>query len=346
LENNILLDVKNLTKKFYLTKGLIKKKVGAITAVNNVTFHINRGETFGLVGESGCGKTTTGRCIIRAVEPTQGEVYYQEKDGPRLNLPDLEKQAIKKVRRKIRLIFQDPYSSLNPRMNVFRIISTPLVLNKIERNKVRLEEMVANMLQEVGLNPDHMHRYPHAFSGGQRQRIAVAKALISSPNLVLADEPVSALDVSVQAQVLNLLKRLKEEYDLTFLFIAHNLAVIEHMCDRIAVMYMGRIVEMASKANLFDTPKHPYTEALLAAIPVTDPDYNRKDVILQGEVADLLNPPSGCYFHPRCRYAQDICRAEEPPLVGLKGDSLEEGEQEHFAACHLSKELSLKGIEI
>lgn len=341
METNYLVEVKNLAKEFQITKGLSKRKVGAVRAVNDINLGIRRGEILGLVGESGCGKTTTGRCVMRAIEPTDGEVWvnFRGDDAAPVNLCELDRRELKRVRSNMRLVFQDPYSSLNARMTVQDIISEVLVSNRMVRNREEIRDRVASIMEKVGLNRDQMTLYPHAFSGGQRQRIAVARALVSEPKFVVADEPVSALDVSIQAQILNLLLQLKRDMDLTFLFIAHNLAVVAHTCDRIAVMYLGEIVELATSEALNETPKHPYTEALLSAVPEPDPRMKKRRVTLKGEVGDFLNLPTGCAFHPRCVYAQDICSQQKPPLVSVGT----EGESEHLAACHFAKELSLAG---
>ena len=340
MRDGTLLEVRDLVKDFEITKGVSRRRLGSLRAVNHVSFHIDRGETLGLVGESGCGKTTTGRCIIRAVEPTSGQVLYRGGEGEPVDVTRLEAGDLREVRRGMRLIFQDPFGSLNPRMTVFAIVAAPLKANHLVSGRAELESRVASILSEVGLNPDHMRRYPHAFSGGQRQRIAIARALVSEPRLVIADEPVSALDVSVQAQVLNLLEELKADHALTFLFIAHNLAVVEHMCDRIAVMYMGGIVELCRTEALFSKPRHPYTAALLSAIPDVDPDRRHRPVPLAGEVGDLMDPPSGCMFHPRCPHATEECARQAPGLVNLA----EEGQPEHRVACHHARELELAGI--
>ena len=340
MREGALLEVRDLVKEFEITKGLTRRALGSLRAVNHVSFHIDRGETLGLVGESGCGKTTTGRCIIRAVEPTSGEVLYRAADGEAVDVPQLDEAGLKAVRREMRLVFQDPFASLNPRMNVFEIVAAPLKANKLASSRQDLESRVAGILSEVGLNPDHMRRYPHAFSGGQRQRIAIARSLVSEPRLVIADEPVSALDVSVQAQVLNLLEQLREDRGLTFLFIAHNLAVVEHMCDRIAVMYMGGIVELTRTESLYTKPRHPYTAALLSAIPDVDPDRRHPPVPLEGEVGDLMDPPSGCMFHPRCQYATEECKSQVPGLVQVE----DEGDPDHVVACHHAGELELIGV--
>lgn len=341
MQTDYLIDVKNIVKEFEITKGLSKRRIGTLRAVNDVSLTVEKGEIVGLVGESGCGKTTTGRCIMRAIEPTRGEVYvnFGQNGGKPVDLLKLEKRDLKTVRRHMRLVFQDPYSSLNARMTVQDIISEVLVSNRITRNRREIHDRVASIMERVGLNRDQMTLYPHAFSGGQRQRIAVARALVSEPKFVVADEPVSALDVSIQAQILNLLLQLKNEMDLTFLFIAHNLAVVAHICDRIAVMYLGEIVELASSRELNEHPKHPYAEALLSAVPEPDPRMKKKRVTLKGEVGDFMNLPTGCRFHPRCVYAQAICAEKKPSLENLAS----EGEQPHLAACHFAKELDLSG---
>ena len=329
-----MLEVKVLKKYFPIQRGFLKKVVGNVKAVDDVSFYVDEGETLGLVGESGCGKTTTGRCILRAVTPTSGEILFRQPDLGKIDIAKIDRDQLRQIRPTLRMIFQDPYASLNPRMTLLEIVGAPLRAMGLAKGK-ELEDRVAEMLTRVGLRPEFMRRYPHAFSGGQRQRIGVARALAPSPQFVVCDEPVSALDVSVQAQTLNLLKDLQEEMKLTFLFIAHDLSVIAHISDRVAVMYVGKLVEMASTKDLFSSPKHPYTEALMSAIPIPDPRPREKRILLSGEVANPANPPSGCYFHPRCTYVQDICRTEDPPF--------EEVEPEHYAKCHFARELSLTG---
>jgi peptide/nickel transport system ATP-binding protein len=304
-----------------------------VSALNDVSIHIKEGETLGLVGESGSGKTTTGRAILRAIEPTEGQVLFNT-NGKTIDIDKLNKKELKQTRRDMQMIFQDPYSSLNPRMTVKEIVGEPLLINSIAKGK-ELEDRVAELMKAVGLRPEYMIRYPHAFSGGQRQRIGIARALSLNPSLLVCDEPVSALDVSIQAQTLNLLQDLQKEFNLTYLFISHDLGVVEHISDRVAVMYVGRIVEITDTEELFENPKHPYTEALLAAVPKPDPKYRETANLLPGEVADPLNPPCGCYFHPRCPYAQDICNEKYPPLVDVGEDG-----KGHFVACHFADTLN------
>jgi peptide/nickel transport system ATP-binding protein len=333
--DHILLDVKNLRKHFPIKKGFFSRVVGQVKAVDGVSFFIRSGETLGLVGESGCGKTTTGRCIIRAYDPTSGEILFNDPSLGSVNVAELSGSDLHTVRRNMQLIFQDPYSSLNPRWTLQRIVGEPLLVNHVAKGK-ELKERVAELLNVVGLRPEYMVRYPHAFSGGQRQRIGIARALALNPSLVICDEPVSALDVSVQAQILNLLKDLQQERHLTYLFIAHDLSVVKHISDRVAVMYVGKLVESAAKSELFANPKHPYTEALLSAVPRPDPRNRTEPLELTGEVASPANPPSGCYFHPRCRYAVEQCKSVEPKLYEIAPD--------HFVSCHRAGELRLEGI--
>ncbi|MBZ0297850.1 MAG: ATP-binding cassette domain-containing protein [Anaerolineae bacterium] len=330
-----LLEIHNLSKFFPIERGLLRRVVGHVRAVDNVTFAVPKGKTLGLVGESGSGKTTLGRCVLRALEPTGGEILFYQNDRV-VDLAGLSRGEMRPYRKHIQMIFQDPYSSLDPRKTVFDIVSEPLRINKMASGK-ELEDRVRNVLELVGLGVKYMKRYPHAFSGGQRQRIGIARALSINPQLVVCDEAVSALDVSVQAQILNLLKDLQDQLGLTYLFIAHDLSVIEHISDEVAVMYVGKIVEQADTRTLFSMPKHPYTEALLSAIPRPDPDRPlTADNVVEGELPDPANPPKGCYFHPRCKYAQQICREQEPPLARV-GDN-------HLSACHFANELELQGI--
>ena len=331
-----ILEVRNLTKHFPIKRGLLKRTVGMVKAVDDVSFDIRTGETLGLVGESGCGKTTTSRCLLRAIEPTSGEIMFRTAEGNEVNVATLPNREMRPLRREMQMIFQDPFSSLNSRMSLLDIVGEPLLVHGMTNRQER-QDRVAELLRLVGLRPEYMQRYPHAFSGGERQRIGIARALALHPRLVVADEPVSALDVSVQAQVINLLMDLQSEFELTYLFVAHDLSVVKQISDRVVVMYVGKIVETASAEELFANPKHPYTEALLAAVPVPDPRARRQDRrLLQGEVANPANPPSGCYFHPRCPYVQDVCRTETPML--------QEVSPGHYASCHRVEELELAGI--
>jgi oligopeptide transport system ATP-binding protein len=321
----VLVRVKGLKKYFPIRRGVFKRQVGAVQAVDGVTFDIYKGETLGLVGESGCGKSTTGRSILQLWEPTAGEVYF---DGTELTA--LHRSEMRKARRHMQMIFQDPYASLNPRMTVASIVGEPLSIHNIGDSASR-KERVQELLTLVGLNPYFVSRYPHEFSGGQRQRIGVARALATNPSFIVADEPISALDVSVQAQVVNLLDDLSDKLGLTYLFIAHDLSMVRYISDRVAVMYLGRIVELSERDNVFEKPLHPYTQALLSAIPIPDPakEAKRKRLILEGDVPSPANPPSGCRFHPRCRYATQICREEDPEFRNLTTDN-----SEHWVACH------------
>jgi peptide/nickel transport system ATP-binding protein len=330
-----LLEVQHLRKFFPINAGLLRRTVGHVRAVDDVSFTVHRGKTLALVGESGCGKTTTARCILRAIDPTDGHILFHSANGGVTDVARLSSKQMRPLRRDMQLIFQDPFSSLNPRMTLLDSIGEPLLVNKTG-NKTERAERVAELLRLVGLPPDYMRRYPHAFSGGQRQRIGIARALALNPSLIVADEPVSALDVSVQAQILNLLLDLQDSMGLTYLFVAHDLSVVKQISDRVAVMYVGQIVELAGTERLFERPLHPYTEALLSAVPKPDPRLRSERIILAGEVADPSDPPTGCHFHPRCPYAVDRCRSEEPLL--------EEVSPLHFVRCHRANELSLRGI--
>ncbi len=332
---SILLEVKNLKMHFPIQKGFMRRVVGRVRAVDGVSFHIREGETLGLVGESGCGKTTAGRCILRAYEPTAGEVLFSQ-NGRMVNILKVAKQDMKPFRREMQIIFQDPFSSLNPRMTVMDIVAEPMRIHKIAQGE-DLKTRVRQLLEAVGLRAQHMNRYPYAFSGGQRQRIGIARALALRPKLVVCDEPVSALDVSIQAQTINLLEDLQKEFGLTYLFIAHDLSVVEHISDRVAVMYLGDIVELAAAEELYANPRHPYTEALLSAVPRTNPDRSLNRIILKGDVPSPVDPPSGCKFHPRCRHARSVCAEEIPQWRELSED--------HWTACHLAEELKLQGID-
>jgi len=334
-EDSVLLEVKGLRKLFPIRKGFLQKVVGYVRAVDGVNFFIRKGETLSLVGESGCGKTTTARCILRALQPTEGSILFRTSQGQVVDLATLPRSELQPLRREMQMIFQDPFSSLNPRMTLFDIVGEPLLVHGVKDRRKRTER-VAELLRLVGLRPEYMRRFPHAFSGGQRQRIGIARALALNPSLVVADEPVSALDVSVQAQILNLMIQLQARLGLTYLFVAHDLSVVKHISDRVAVMYVGRLVEMVDTARLFARPKHPYTEALLSAVPKPDPRLRSQRIILEGGVADPAHPPNGCYFHPRCRYAIDVCRRVSPELA--------EVEPGHFVACHRAGELTLMGV--
>ena len=318
-----LLQVKGLTKYFPIKGGLLSREVDRVHAVDGVTFSIAAGETLGMVGESGCGKSTTGRCILRLIEPSSGEVRFNGQDVTAMN-----PQALREVRRDMQIIFQDPFASLNPRMTVEAIIGEALTIHKLTKSPTEYQARVVDLLETVGLNADHMRRFPHEFSGGQRQRIGIARALAVSPKLIVCDEPVSALDVSIQAQVINLLEDLQAKMGLTYLFIAHDLSVVEHISNRVAVMYLGRVVEIAPSRELYTHPKHPYTEALLSAVPIPDPKAKKQRIVLTGDVPNPVNRPSGCHFHPRCPKATERCKVEEPVL---KTVSLQ-----HQAACHLN----------
>ena len=333
--DNIILEVKDLKQYFPILTGFLQRVVGYVRAVDGVSFFIRENEVLGLVGESGCGKTTTGRAILRLYEPTAGEIWYRKGNGERVEISRLSQKEMKPLRREMRMIFQDPFSSLNPRLTVKDIIGEPLAIHGVARGK-EMEDRVAELMRAVGLDPAYMRRYPHEFSGGQRQRIGLARTLSLSPRLIIADEPVSALDVSIQAQVLNLLQQLQERLGLTLLFIAHDLSVVEHVSNRIAVMYVGKIVEMAETEEVLRHPLHPYTEALISAVPPADPDIRLHRIVLEGEVASPSHPPAGCIFHPRCRYAENVCGEEEPQLIEIEPD--------HYVSCHFAAELSLQGI--
>jgi len=331
----LLMDVRDLTKHFPVTEGFWKRVTGHVRAVDGVSFQVFEGETLGLVGESGCGKTTLGRCIVRGIDATRGSVRYRTSDGDEVDFLALGGRELRRRRKEIQMIFQDPPSSLAPRRTVDAIIAEPLRVDG-STGRTEIDDRVKHLAGIVSLNLGHLMRYPHAFSGGQRQRIGIARALATNPRLVVADEPVSALDVSVRAQVLNLLEALQTELALTYLFVSHDLSVVKHIADRVAVMYVGRIVELAATAGIFDEPMHPYTEALLSAVPRPDPGKRMRRIILEGAVPNPASPPPGCHFHPRCRHARDVCRAQVP--------GLREVAPGHLAACHFAGELGLRGV--
>jgi oligopeptide/dipeptide ABC transporter ATP-binding protein len=330
-----VLDVRSLRKHFPIRQGLFSRVSGQVRAVDDVSFTIARGETLSLVGESGCGKTTTSRCILRAITPTSGEIRFRTSDGQEIDVARLDRRKLRPLRRQMQMIFQDPFSSLNPRMTIAESIGEPLLVNGLTDSKIR-NARVAELLELVQLPSAYLNRFPHAFSGGQRQRIGIARALALNPSLIVADEPVSALDVSVQAQIVNLMLDLQDRLGLAYLFVAHDLSVVKHVSHRVAVMYVGRIVEIAPTAALFDTPRHPYTEALLSAVPVPDPRRRAQRIVLEGDVADPSDPPPGCHFHPRCRYATDRCRQETPALTEVAPG--------HAVRCLRAAELSLLGV--
>ncbi|MEJ7837884.1 MAG: oligopeptide/dipeptide ABC transporter ATP-binding protein [Thermomicrobiales bacterium] len=333
-DDSLLLEVKDAKKWFPIEKGLLRRTVGHIRAVDGVSLKINKGQTHGLVGESGSGKTTLGKMIIRAAEPTSGEIWFEDRDIGRVDIAALDQRQLRLARRNMKIVYQDPYSSLNPRMTVRQIVGEHLLVNKDASGK-QLDRQVEELLDLVGLRPEYGRRYPHAFSGGQRQRIAIARALSMKPQLLICDEPVSALDVSVQAQILKLLNKLQKQFGLSYLFVAHDLSVVENVSDVVSVMYVGQIVESAPKSRLYGSPLHPYTEALMSAVPQPDPRVSKKRIVLAGELPSPERPPSGCYFHPRCIYAQQVCKDEAP--------ALEEINPGHFARCHFARELNLQG---
>jgi oligopeptide transport system ATP-binding protein len=316
-----LLQVKGLKKHFPIKGGLLSKEIGAVKAVDGLSFEVKKGETLGIVGESGCGKSTTGRLLLRLIEPTDGQVIFEDKE-----VTSLSNSEMRKLRREMQMVFQDPFASLNPRHTIEKILEEPLIVHGIG-NKEERKQKVRKMLEVVGLSSYHANRYPHQFSGGQRQRIGIARALMTNPKLIIADEPVSALDVSIQSQVLNLLEDLQKEFQLTYIFISHDLGVVRHICNRVGVMYLGQMVELSESEKLYEKPLHPYTEALLSAVPVPDPDFKREQIVLQGDLPSPSNPPVGCPFHTRCGKCMDICKAARPEL--------KEVEPDHFVACHL-----------
>jgi len=341
-EETLLLEVENLKKHYPVYRGILRRVVGHVKAVDGVSLFLHEGEVLGLVGESGCGKTSAGRTILHLIEPTAGEILFwrnqRSGDGEirqRIDVTKASPQLLKSLRRDMQIIYQDPNSSLNARMNVGSIVGEPLLVHGVSNARER-EDRVRDLLVAVGMSPDHMTRYPHEFSGGQRQRIAIARALTLRPRLIIADEPVSALDVSVQAQVLLLLKELQEQFSLTYLFITHDLAVVKNISNRVAVMYLGKIVESAATETLFNEPLHPYTEALISAVPIPDPNYRVRRILLSGDIPNPANPPAGCHFHPRCGYVEEVCKTEFPVYRELAS--------EHFVRCHLSDKLHLHGI--
>jgi oligopeptide transport system ATP-binding protein len=318
--SELLLEVNGLKKYFPITGGIFGRKMGEVKAVDDVSFYVKKGETLGIVGESGCGKSTTGRLLMRLIEASDGRIVFEDKE-----ITSMSKEELRRTRRDIQMVFQDPYASLNPRHSIEKILEEPLIVHGIG-NKEERKKRVKEMLEVVGLSSYHARRYPHQFSGGQRQRIGIAKALMTKPKLIIADEPVSALDVSIQAQVLNLMKDIQNEFQLTYIFIAHDLGVVRHISDRVGVMYLGRLIELADSEELYENPKHPYTKALLSAVPIADPDIKRETILIEGELPSPANPPSGCAFHTRCSQCMDICKTTRPAERNLNG---------HFVACHL-----------
>ncbi|HHW32064.1 MAG TPA: ABC transporter ATP-binding protein [Clostridiaceae bacterium] len=328
ISEDVLLKVNNLKKYFPVTKGILKRVVGYVKAVDDITLEVRKGETLGIVGESGCGKTTLGKCIMRLYKPNGGQLLIRGEDGEVKDLFSLSKEESFRACRRIQMIFQDPYASFDPMKNIYASFDEPMRIHKLG-NKEERKEMIAEILQTVNLQPDYMYRYPHEFSGGQRQRICIARALAMKPELIVCDEPVSALDVSIQAQVLNLMRKLQKQFCLTYIFIAHDLSVVQYMSDRIAVMYLGKIVELADSESLYKRQVHPYTQALLSAVPIPIVGAKKERILLEGDVPSPINPPKGCRFHPRCRYCMEICKNEEPQLRPLKDNP------EHKVACHL-----------
>lgn len=330
-----ILRIENLKKEFTGKKKFLGKEAPTVKAVSDVSFEIKKGETLSIVGESGCGKTTLGRCIVRGIEATEGKVFYTQDNGEEVDFLTVDRKKYKEIRKDIQMIFQDPFSSLDPRMTVFDIISEPLRAN-FKLSKEEIEEKVKVIAEKNGLNINYLRRYPHAFSGGQRQRIGIARALITNPNVVVCDEAVSALDVSIQAQIINLLKDLQEEMGITYIFIAHDLSVVEHISDRVAVMYLGQVIELADTNEIFMNPKHPYTEALLSAVPKPDPEIKIDRIVLKGEVPSPMDLPTGCLFHPRCSHATELCSEKTPEF--------KETIEGHYCACHYAEQLKLKGV--
>ena len=337
-ENDKILEVKNLSKFFPIRKGFFNRIHRHVRAVDDVSFNINRGETIGLVGESGCGKSTVGNCLTRLLDATGGEILFHMHAGQEaVDIVQAKSAELREIRMNLQMVFQDPYSSLNPRMSARTIISEPMIIfNRCKKSEI--DDAVADLMKKVGLSPDYMNRYPHAFSGGQRQRISIAKALSLNPQLMICDESVSSLDVSVQAQILELLEELKPQYDMSYLFIAHDLSTVKYISDRVVVMYVGKVVEFGKTDELFSNPKHPYTEALLSSVPKLIADKTARKTTLMGEVPDPSNPPSGCYFHPRCRYATDECKSWGQLLRPVEGSSA------HMSSCLRSGELTLNGV--